>query len=620
MKSTTLSPRGDSTHGPYGDWRLAQQTAPPERGREDNDGASLRNRILVIFIVIFVAGSALSYAAMAWFTRDLVRTLGGWYAEKSVLYEKSRVVQLLAREIALAQKMASSPLLKAWVKDEGNRQLRAQALAELEDFRHFFRSKSYFFAIARSGSYYFNDETSNVDSLRPRYTLSESIPKDSWFYATLRQVPDYQLNVDTDRHLHETKLWINTVLRDEGKALAVIGSGVDLSDFIHSVIRTTETGVTNVLLDRNGAIQAHQDVSVIDFASIAKEQRNEKQSKLFDMIDDAPERARFQVALSELAGGNGETRTLPVSIQGKHHIAGITYLPDIKWFIVSLTHPESAENRNYLWAVIAVRIVGLALLLLIVGLVFNRIVLRRLAALDAAAKHVAAGDYTARLPQDGNDELGRLARTFQAMTDRIAAHTTDLERQVAERTRVLEHQAEADFLTGLLNRRGMGERIHSEKNRLARSGGKLGMLILDLDHFKQINDALGHDLGDQALVHVAKTIRSVMRSYDLCSRWGGEEFLVIVPHIVNCDALNIVAEKLRTDIKSKPFTIDGRQIFLTVSIGGYFADPTESTDAILKAADDALYLAKEKGRDCCVVTQATAPVAEDQNQDRNTRK
>jgi diguanylate cyclase (GGDEF)-like protein len=175
---------------------------------------------------------------------------------------------------------------------------------------------------------------------------------------------------------------------------------------------------------------------------------------------------------------------------------------------------------------------------------------------------------------------------------------------VAERTRVLERQAEADFLTGLLNRRGMGERIQSEKNRLVREKAKLGMLILDIDHFKEINDSHGHDLGDQALVHAAKTIRSVMRSYDLCSRWGGEEFLVIVPHIVSRDALEIVAEKLRNDIKARPFAVDGKQIELTVSIGGYFADPAESTDAILKAADDALYLAKEKGRDCCVVTQA----------------
>ena len=305
----------------------------------------------------------------------------------------------------------------------------------------------------------------------------------------------------------------------------------------------------------------------------------------------------------DLSIGKGETRTLQVSIQGKRHIAGIAYLPDIKWFIVSLAHPEAAENHNYLVTMIAIRIGGLALMLLILGIAFDRMVLRRLALLDVAAKEVSAGNYSVQLPHGGSDELSRLGQTLQDMTERVAAHTTNLEHQVAERTRVLAQQAQADFLTGLLNRRGMGERIEVEKNRLAREGARLGMLILDLDHFKQINDTHGHDVGDQALVQIARTIRAVMRSYDLCSRWGGEEFLVIAPHIVSRAALIIVAEKLRAEIKSKPVPIPGGKLNLTVSIGGYFADPQESTDTIVKAADDALYLAKQGGRDRTVVTE-----------------
>ena len=591
-----------------------QQTEPKQteqaQTRTNRRGdVSLRNRFLVLFVLIFLAGSVISYAVMSWFTRDIVRTLGGWFAEKSVLYEKSRVLQLLVREITLTQKMASSPVLKNWVLNESDPRARALAVAELEDYRHFFRSKSYFFAIARSGNYYFNDEQRSAGTLRPRYTLSTSNAKDAWFYATLQQVPDYELNVDTDRHLKVTRVWINTVLKHEGKPLAVIGSGVDLSDFIQSVISTPQPGVTNLLLDRNGAIQAHQDLSIIDFASIAKEQRNEQQSTVFNLIDGADDRTALQNMLKELALGQVQTGTLQVSIQGKQHIAGIAYLPDIKWFIVSLTHPESAENRNYLFAVILVRIAGLALMLLIVGIVFNRIVLRRLAALDSAAKQISAGNYAVQVPQQGSDELSRLGQTMQEMATRIAAHTANLEQQVSERTRVLERQAQADFLTGLLNRRGMGERIRIEKNRLAREGAKLGMLILDLDHFKKINDSYGHDLGDRALVHTANTIRNVMRSYDLCARWGGEEFLVIAPNIISREALTIVAEKLRTEIRSRPISVEGGQIFLTVSIGGYFADPNESTDAILKAADDALYQAKQDGRDRTIVTQKQAQPA-----------
>jgi diguanylate cyclase (GGDEF)-like protein len=577
----------------------------PKKGnqtfRQEKSGLSLRSRFLILFILIFLGGSVLSYAVMAWFTRDIVGTLGGWFAEKSVLYEKSRALQLLVREITLAQKMASSPLLKAWVKNESDPQARARAVAELEDFRHFFRSKSYFFAIARSGNYYFNDEKGDYDPHRPRYTLSRSIAKDGWFYATLQQVPDYDLNVDTDRHLKVTKVWINTVLKDQGKPLAVIGTGVDLSDFIRNVISTTQPGVTNVLLDRNGAIQAHHDVSIIDFASIAKEQRNEQQSTLFNLIEDADDRARFQEALKDVASGKADTRTLQASIQGKRHIVGIAYLPEIKWFMVSLTHPESAENRNYLAAVVAVRILGLALTLLIVGIMFDRMVLRRLAILDAAAKEVSAGNYAVQLPQQGSDEIGRLGRTLEEMAHRVRTHTANLEQQVTERTEVLERLAYADFLTGLLNRRGIIDRIEMERNRLTRSNGKLGVIVLDVDHFKKVNDDHGHDFGDRALVHVANTIRRVMRSYDVCARWGGEEFLVIVPGVADSRTLGATAEKLRQEIASAPVSQDAPDVRLTVSIGCHLADPTESIDRMIKAADDALYSAKQAGRNRVVI-------------------
>jgi len=573
--------------------------------RHDKSGISLRSRFLIVFILIFLAGSAGSYAVMSWFTRDIIGTLGGWFAEKSVLYEKSRVLQLLLREITLTQKMASSPLLKAWVRNESDPQARRRAVAELEDFRHFFRSKSYFFAIAQSGNYYFNDEKGDYDADRPRYTLSESIAKDAWFYATLRQVPDYELNVDTDRHLNLTKVWINTVLRDQGKPLAVIGTGVDLTDFIQSVISTPQPGVTNVLLDRNGAIQAHHDVSIIDFASIAKEQRNEQQSTLFNLIEDADDRTRFQEALKDLAGGKADTRTLQVSIQGKRHIVGVAYLADIKWFMVSLTHPESAENRSYLAAVVLVRILGLAMTLLIVGIMFDRLVLRRLAILDAAAREVSAGNYAVKLPKQGRDEIGRLGRTLEAMAQRMRTHTADLEQQVTERTEVLERIAYADFLTGLLNRRGIIDRIEMERNRLARSHGKLGVIVLDVDHFKKVNDEYGHDFGDRALVHVANTIRGVMRSYDVCARWGGEEFLVIAPGIADVGMLEITAEKLRQEIASTPVPQSTPEVRLTVSIGCHLADPKESIDRMIKAADDALYAAKQSGRNRVVIASPT---------------
>lgn len=571
-------------------------------GRRGN--MSLRYRFLTLFLVIFLGGAAAGYGVIAWFTQDIVHTLSGWFAEKNVLYEKSKVLQLLLREVVLTQKMASSPVLKAWVRNESDPQALARAIAELEDYRSLFRSKSYFFAIAGSGNYYFNDEAGGHDPLRPRYALKESIPKDGWFYETLRQVEGHQLNVDTDRHLNITRVWINTILKDNGVPRAVIGTGVDLSDFIRSVISNTQPGITNLLLDRNGAIQAHQDVSRIDFASIAKESRNEQQSTIFNMVPGSEDRERLSAAFDALSSGNGDTRTLKLRIQGQEHVAGITYLADIKWFLVTLTHPQAAESRHFVTAVAVVLVVALAITLLLAGFAFDRMVLRRLVAFDVAARRITSGNYAVSLPRDGDDELGRLARSFEEMAGQVRTHTTELERQVSQRTEVLERLAYADFLTGLLNRRGIIDRIEMERNRLARSRGKLGVIVLDVDHFKKVNDEHGHDFGDRALVHVANRIRGVMRSYDVCARWGGEEFLVIVPGITDTGVLAATAEKLRQEIANSEVKPDGAGVHLTVSAGCYLADPSESIDRMLKAADDALYTAKQTGRNRVVIAPA----------------
>ena len=444
----------------------------------------------------------------------------------------------------------------------------------------------------------------------PRYTLIESNPKDGWFYATMRQVNDYQLNVDTDRHLEVTKVWINTVLKDGSHSIGVVGTGVDLTDFRRSVVTTTQPGLTNMLLDSRGAIQAHPDISVSDFASIAKRQRQESQSTIFNLIDDEEGKARMRAALADLSAGQGDTRSLPVIIAGRTHVAGIAYLSEIKWFLVTLTQPDAAQNQHFFTAVAIIIVCALGVTLLLAGLVFDRIVLQRLALLDVAARDIAAGRYNVRLPSTTDDELGRLADTFGHMAGEIAENTSRLEEQVAERTSTLERLAYTDPLTGLLNRRGMIGRIAIEQNRLARQDGRLGIMIVDLDHFKAVNDTYGHEFGDRTLVAVAQTIRETVRSYDLCARWGGEEFLVVAPDASSDSDIAGVAEKLREALASLTLPAPDRPITMTASIGGYLADARASIDAMLRSADDALYAAKGAGRNRIVVGR-TVPASKD---------
>lgn len=180
----------------------------------------------------------------------------------------------------------------------------------------------------------------------------------------------------------------------------------------------------------------------------------------------------------------------------------------------------------------------------------------------------------------------------------------DLEERVSLRTRELEDAnrrlAEAsrtDALTGLPNRRGFLDVADHELKRSDRSGEPLSLLMLDLDHFKGINDRYGHAAGDAVLQAAAALLRSVLRAQDLVARWGGEEFIVLLPATDGATAV-LVAEKARHALAAFPFECNGSPETITSSFGVATHRRGQSIDVAIAAADRALYAAKEAGRDC----------------------
>jgi diguanylate cyclase (GGDEF)-like protein len=161
---------------------------------------------------------------------------------------------------------------------------------------------------------------------------------------------------------------------------------------------------------------------------------------------------------------------------------------------------------------------------------------------------------------------------------------------------LLKEQAIIDPLTGLYNRRFLKETINTITAQIKRSGTTLGILAIDVDYFKQINDTYGHDAGDKVLVEVAKTIKSSIRESDIAVRYGGEEFLVLLIDVQPGSTVH-VAEKIRKAVESKVIDIGTAQLKKTVSIGvSEFPVDTDKIWQCIKFADIALYKAKEEGR------------------------
>ena len=173
-----------------------------------------------------------------------------------------------------------------------------------------------------------------------------------------------------------------------------------------------------------------------------------------------------------------------------------------------------------------------------------------------------------------------------------------------ERSRLineLEDRAVRDEMTGVFNRRGFLELANLELGRASRFGRPVSIILFDIDQLKHINDSLGHIAGDRVIQEVIKCSKRNVRQIDLLGRWGGDEFVILLPE-VDLPAVNQIADRLCRDIRTHLFTIDKKKIAMTVSVGISTTNGTVfSIDELFSRADRALYEAKQAGRDCVKV-------------------
>ncbi|PYV91795.1 MAG: diguanylate cyclase response regulator [Acidobacteria bacterium] len=181
---------------------------------------------------------------------------------------------------------------------------------------------------------------------------------------------------------------------------------------------------------------------------------------------------------------------------------------------------------------------------------------------------------------------------------RAGMRILDLQTELINAREALRVQATQDPLTGLWNRGAILEALRREIARAKRERNSVAVVMADLDHFKRINDSYGHLAGDAALRQVADRMRSSIRPYDAIGRYGGEEFLILLPGC-NIPGAATVAERLMTSIAGQPVDLAGEKLLITCSLGvaSNSEAPEADADWLIRAADAALYQAKSAGRD-----------------------
>jgi diguanylate cyclase (GGDEF)-like protein len=161
----------------------------------------------------------------------------------------------------------------------------------------------------------------------------------------------------------------------------------------------------------------------------------------------------------------------------------------------------------------------------------------------------------------------------------------------------MTHMALHDALTGLPNRTLLSDRLNVALAQASRNGHKIAVMMLDLDRFKNVNDSLGHSVGDELLKAVAQRLEDILRRSDTVARMGGDEFIILLPQVNQTEYAARVARKLLNSFK-KPFMVEGHELRMTTSIGvALYPEAGEDAESLLRHADNAMYRAKERGRD-----------------------
>jgi len=273
---------------------------------------------------------------------------------------------------------------------------------------------------------------------------------------------------------------------------------------------------------------------------------------------------------------------------------------------------SQSELRSNLIGALSV-VAGLVILAILITLLLTRRLVAPIRQLMRAARAVGAGKLDVYVPVSSSDELGLLTHTFNHMTHRlfesqaeVATYQRTLEEKVTQRTKELEiataqayKLAQHDILTGLPNRALLNQRLRQIVAQAARDGNQVACLFLDFDHFKRINDTLGHDAGDQLLQAVAQRLTSAVRESDTVARLGGDEFVVVLPAL-DPDKATFEIMQVITRVRESflaPFRLGDQTPTLTCSVG-VSVYPVDAADpgAVIKQADTAMYAAKEAGR------------------------
>lgn len=552
---------------------------------------SLKKRLLMVTCLLVLIASLVAWLALQRVSVGIIGQWGDHLVEAQVRHEIARVDQVLDHQTTLVRQAASALLAgelpsewDPWQRMRPHPQWEGGLSSQLE-------AQSYWVALPKTEALYYRAANAPAHEPLERRVLDLKQKPDAYLNQQFLEEQPVQQKVFRTTPTEAPQLWTSVLLHEGSSVSGVLALGSSLNEWLPTEASKKEgdPALLNLFVDhQTGFIQLHYSTGKVALQGLA----GNLQGASLDLVVENPWDRQQILELQQQLVASSSARDVilsrHISVRGHRCLLGIAYIPELGWYHMALLDLDELMPLNRMVPVVVVFFLALILTLLLLHAILCHLLLNPLAVLERAMAQVR----TDKTPPDegvnasSEGDVGRLIQRFSSI-----AATIQKANQAELRTEALEQLIRVDPLTGLLNRRGMTERLESEAERARRLGHQFAVLWIDVDRFKEINDTFGHMRGDQALEAVASVLRQSLRRYDYASRWGGDEFLVLLAP-TNLPALTRIGERIRSLVEQS----SGFDRHLTVSIGAYLAKSGESMEAALQCADEALYAAKEAGR------------------------
>ena len=473
----------------------------------------------------------------------------GYELTQIIEIERLKLEASLKSEIAIALKMANSPSIQRYLLNPTNTELQEIAFEEIAEYRKAFVSNSIFLVNDIDKKIFFNEAYV--------YTVDTADANNYWYMMTLNGEEKYNFNINYNPNLNVTNLWINALVLDKNKPIGIVGTSINLSDFINNVYQNYSGLAQLYFLKVDGEITGASDVALVEKKVNITEVLKQTGIEILTKIKEFKTDGKIEYF---------ETKS--------KQIIAIGSIPAMNWYITAMCPIEVGNSLRGMAVLFGIMMA----IIFAIFVVFNIFVVGMLEPLNRMVKTINQTLFDWELkPNEDNSQKDEIRTLGEFLNMTII-----------------------DQLTGIYNRRYMDGHLKKIIKSMVRANSNLSLLIIDIDYFKKYNDTYGHDAGDNCLRTVASALsKCVSRDLDFVARYGGEEFAVILPN-TDKNGAHVIAEKLLEKVRecNMPHKASHIADCVTISVGGTtsIVKHWHRVQDYIKAADKALYESKKNGR------------------------